>query len=113
MVLGSLQQPGAVGLDVDHPRTPMLGLVVPLSVEEIASAMDSLERWPTSCSRTTSNNVDLILYFARELPQELESHLRLAKDSTSCFRRTRVVTAALNPEVRHATILPSMYCVPC
>ena len=110
--LENQQQPGAVSLDADEPRTPNLGVVVPLRAEEIHSAVDSIKRWPTTCSGITLKSVDLIFYFAREIPQELERHLRRASDAISCFRKTRVVTAALRPEVRCVIVISSMICLP-
>ena len=98
------QQPGAMRLDGDQARMPTLGIVVPLTAEELPRALESVKRWPTSCSGITLNSVDLILYFAREYPQELERYLKLAVESTSCFRKTRVVTAALHPEVRNIIV---------
>lgn len=97
----NLEEPNSASSENHSAGKPMLGIVVPLFAEEMTRAVQSFKRWPTTCSGNTMNRVDLILYFAGELPLELERHLTVASGPISCFRRTRVVSAALRPEVRN------------
>lgn len=100
------EEPSMVSSENHSMGKPMLGIVVPLFAEEMARAMQSIKRWPTTCSGKTMDRVDLIFYFAGELPLELTRHLTVASDPVSCFKSTRVVRAALRPEVRN---LPNSY----
>lgn len=79
---------------------PMLGVVLPLLSYEMENTLTSLKRWPLKCSAITSSRVDLIFYFAEELPLSLERLLENASVSTSCFKRTKVVSADLHIMVR-------------
>ena len=54
---------------------PLLGIVVPLVADDMARAVKSIKRWPTTCSENTLNRVDLILYFAGEVPLEFDLSL--------------------------------------
>ena len=82
-------------VNADRVRTPSLGIVVLLSVEEITLVVKSLKRWSLGCSTTTLENVDLILYFARDLPaHEPELHF-----SSPCFSVTRMVSASIHAQV--------------
>jgi len=79
---------------------PMLGVVLPLIADEMEHTVKSLQRWPTKCSAVTSSRVDIIFYFAEEFPLRLDRLLRNASVSTSCFKRTKVVSANLHLRVR-------------
>lgn len=84
-----------------YPRgKPTLGIVLPLFAEERIHAVDALKRWPTKCSETTRSRIDLILYLAEELPLDFDRQLGDASASTSCFKKTKVVSASLQLGVR-------------
>lgn len=83
------------------PDRPMLGIVLPLNADDIASTVELLQHWPTKCSETMVNRMDLIFYFANALPPGLDIQLKNTSPSTSCFKTTRVVSALLHHEVTH------------
>lgn len=91
----------STNLDLNLQRKPKLGIVFPLIAEEITYAVESLQHWPTKCSKTTLGRIDLILYFAHELPLDLDHQLGNVNAHNSCFETTKVVSAALPLEVRH------------
>lgn len=92
------QEPMSV--DADSLGKPMLGIVLLLVAEEIVSAVESLQRWPTKCSAITLNRIDLIFYFAGKIPLGIERQVADASVPISCFKTMKVVSAALHLEVR-------------
>jgi len=88
-------------LDFNLQSKPKLGIVFPLIAEEFTYAVESLQHWPTKCSKPTLGRIDLILYFAHELPFDLDHQMGNINAHNSCFKNTKVVSAALRLEVRH------------
>lgn len=76
-----------------------LAIVVPTHDGDIARAVVSMKRWPTTCSLVTLTRVDLIVYHATIT--DTESILaRVPDEAMVCFRNTKVVSANLTAEVR-------------
>ena len=92
-------------VEVDRVRPPILGIVVALSVEEVTFVVESLERWSSRCSGTTLDSVDLILYFAGDLPaHEPERHF-----SSPCFSMTRMVSASIYAKVSRTMLIHELW----
>lgn len=75
-----------------------LAVVVPMHHGDVARAMESMQKWPATCSRDSLIAMDLVLYYA-ELVDEDEILARLPVEASRCFRSTYVVTANLTDEV--------------
>lgn len=94
-----------------------LAVVVPAYQGDLDRAVASLERWPTSCSSLTLQNVDLVLYYAegetdREAVEAASS--AIAATAGNCFANLRTVYANLQEQVNErgvivATRLYSIY----
>lgn len=92
------QHPKGLGtLSHDEPE---LGVVLPLIADEMEHTIRSIQHWPAKCSAITSSRVDLIFYFAEELPLYLDRLLEDTSVSSSCFKTTKVVSADLHLRVR-------------
>lgn len=87
-----------------------LAVVVPAYKGDLDRAVASLERWPTSCSPLTLQNVDLVLYYAEgETDREaVEAASRaIAATAGNCFANLRTVYANLQEQVNERERLSS------
>lgn len=87
--------------DRDNNQTDerTLAVVVPMHGGDVARAMESMKKWPATCSSDTLRAVDLILYHA-EYVEENDLLAWLPFEASRCFRRTKVVNANLTEEVQ-------------
>lgn len=78
-----------------------MAVVVPVWEGDLDRALDSVSRWPSTCSEVTQNNVDLILYKAEGDEESSGTILPvLERTAGRCFSKTKIVYAHLAEEVR-------------
>lgn len=107
---GDSNIPNRTGLPADD--TQHLAVVVPAYRGDLDRAVASLERWPTNCSPLTTQNVDLVLYYAEgeeDRSAVEEAAGAIAATGGRCFADLRIVYAHLEKEVRNDLIIA---CVP-
>lgn len=78
-----------------------LAVIVPAHRGDLAKALSSLAKWPSTCHPSTLRNADLVLYYAGGEEDDVSAVLpSLAKTGGRCFAETRLVLANLRDEVR-------------
>lgn len=81
-----------------------LAVVVPAHAGDLQRAVSALDRWPTTCSPITQENVDLVLYYAEgdDDPEPSRALDTISSTAGRCFANTKLVFANLDAEVRRA-----------
>lgn len=78
-----------------------LAVIVPAHRGDLAKALSSLAKWPSTCHPSTLRNADLVLYYAGGEEDDVSAVLpSLAETGGRCFAETRLVLANLKEEVR-------------
>lgn len=79
-----------------------LAVVVPAHAGDLPRAVSALDRWPTTCSPVTKENVDLVLYYAEgeDDPEPATALETISSTAGRCFANTKLVYANLDAEVR-------------
>lgn len=88
-----------------------LAVVVPAHEGDLPRAVSALDRWPSTCSSVTQENVDLVLYYAegKEDPEPAIAVDAISSGAGRCFSNTKLVYANMDPEVRRE----ASSCTPC
>lgn len=78
-----------------------LAVVVPAHAGDLSRVVESLERWPRTCSPITKQHADLVLYYAEGTDEKLDAVVPILTETAgSCFANTKIVYAHLAEEVR-------------
>lgn len=98
---GSIPVRDNAAREEEEQRGERLAVIVPAHRGDLAKALSSLAKWPSTCHPSTLWNADLVLYYAGGEEDDVSAVLpSLSKTGGRCFAETRLVLANLKDEVR-------------